>query len=103
MASTAVSARSKGENISHFTGVRLRVIGSGQLQLSMVSMSEINTQVMLPLTMSTATNREPLRLCNFNEQRAALIGKTTDFRDRFRINRIIIFSKEVATEYPGIS
>jgi hypothetical protein len=100
MATTAREG-SRGENISHFTGVRLRVTGVGNLNMSFYSMDDINHQDLAPLPMSVATNIQPFRLANFNEQRASLKIGTTEFQEYFRINRIIIFSKELYTSYPG--
>jgi hypothetical protein len=102
MASTATDQLSLGENISHFGAVRFRLVGNGRLQLRFVSLDEVNTQILMPLPIHPVTNREQTRLANFIDQRAMLEGKTTEFRERFRINRIIIFSKPIWTEYPGI-
>lgn len=92
---------SSGENISHFTAVRLRVVGSGNLNMTLYSLDDVNSQVLAPLAMSATTNIQPTRLANFNEQRAALWLGTTEKDEYFRINRIILFSKEIFTSYPG--
>lgn len=92
---------STGENITHFTAVRMRVTGSGKLRLRMISEDEIVDQTLLPLDMLAATNIQPTRLCNFNQQRAQLEIKTTVKDETFLITRIILFTKEVATSYPG--
>jgi len=92
---------SSGENISHFTAVRLRVTGTGNLRMSLYSLDDVNSQTLEPLTMASATNIQPTRLANFNEQRASLRIGTTGFQEYFRINRVILFSKEIYTSYPG--
>jgi hypothetical protein len=93
--------KSSGENISHFTGLRIRVTGVGNLQLKVYSLDDIRSQDIAPLTMQTATDKIPTRLCNFTTQRASFELKTTEMDEHFRINRIVIYSKEVATSYPG--
>lgn len=100
MAQTAREG-SAGENISHFTAVRLRVTGSGSLVMNFYSLDDINSQQLAPLTMSASTNIQPTRLANFNEQRASLRIGTYQFQEYFRINRIIIFTKEIYSSYPG--
>lgn len=87
--------------INHFGAVRLRVTGSGSLQMRLLSLDEVKTSTLVPLTMSTTTNREPVRLSNFNEQRAALEIKTTSIDEIFIISKIVIFTKPVAVEFPG--
>jgi hypothetical protein len=97
----ALSAGSTGEIISHFGAVRIRVNGSGNLNLRFLSLDGVRTSTLVPLPMVTSTNIIPTRLANFQEQRAQLEGTTTESGEHFRINRIIIFVKEVFTEYPG--
>ena len=98
---TARSNISKGENISHFTGIRLRVTGSGSLRPTLYSLDDIRSEVLVAMTMSATTNIEPFRLSNFMEQRARLELKTTALNETFRINRIIIFAKPIFTMYPA--
>lgn len=97
----AGSGRSGGENISHFAAVRMRVTGSGQLQLTLSSLDNEIVQPLVPITMQNTTSKEPTRLCNFTTQRCFIRLETTEKDEIFRINRIIVFAKEVATSYPG--
>lgn len=92
---------SGGENISHFTAVRLRVTGSGSLKMRLLSLDEVRTSTLVPFTLTAATNRQPTRNCNFVEQRAQLEVKTTEIDETFRINRIILFVKELYSDYPA--
>lgn len=84
----------------HIVGTRLRVLGEGNLLLSLQDYSDIQTQDLSALAMSTATRFEPTRLANFQSQRTRLIGKITEIEEWFQIDRIIIYAKPVATEYP---
>ena len=98
---SALSQGSSGESISHFTGVRMRIIGSGDLKMTFKSFDEIEEQELVPFSMSATTAREPFRLANFNQQRAMLEGYTDVIDEIFKINRIIIFAKELWSDYPS--
>ncbi len=100
---SARGSGSSGEGINNFNAVRMRLTGSGSLLMSMFSLDDIRNTTLVPFTMSATTNIQPTRLCNFNEQRASLKIQTTAINEHFRINRIIIFSKEIFTSYPGTS
>jgi hypothetical protein len=99
----AVTARegSVAGNISHFTAVRMRVIGQGDLLMSLHSLDDERSQTLIPFSLSSTTRIMPTRLSNFMEQMASLSLETTEINDYFRINRIVIFSKEVFSSYPG--
>jgi hypothetical protein len=92
---------SSGENISHFTAVRMRVTGSGNLDMVLYSLDDVISQNLVPLVMASATNIQPTRLCNFNQQRAALHLSVDVIDEWFNIKRIMLFTKEHATSYPG--
>jgi hypothetical protein len=89
------------DNIVHFTALRMRVIGSGSLQMTMYSQDDVFSQTLVPFTMSATTNIRPARLMNFQHQKALFEGKTTSINERFEINKIIFFAKNVFSEYPG--
>lgn len=99
----AGSVGTTSENITHFTAVRMRVYGTGSLQLRLLSLDEVKTQLLVPFALQAATNREPTRLCNFNEQRCQLEIKTTEKDEKFTITRILVFAKEIYTDYPMVS
>lgn len=84
----------------HIVGVRLRVLGEGNLLLSLQDYSNIQTQNLIPLVMSTATRIEPTRLSNFQSQRTRLVGTVDEMDEWFGIRRIIVYAKPVAIEYP---
>lgn len=97
----AISEQSSGENISHFAAIRIRLNGTGSLKMSVHSLDDIRSKTLVPMTMQTTTRIIPTRLVNFMEQRAAFTLTTTEIDETFRINRIVIFQKEVFTSYPG--
>lgn len=92
---------SQDDVIVHYTSLRMRVTGSGSLQMRMISQDNVFEQTLVPFTMQATTNIRPTRLMNFQHQRALLEGKTTTINETFSINKIIIFAKAVFSEYPG--
>lgn len=78
----------------------MRVVGSGNLLLSLQDYDNVQTQDLVPLPLVATTRIEPTRLANFQSQRTRLVGKTTEIDEWFEIGRVIIFVKAVATEYP---
>jgi hypothetical protein len=97
----ALSEKSSGENISHFAAIRVRVTGAGNLKLKAYSLDDVKVKDLVPLAMQPLNRIEPTRLVNFMEQRASFELKTTAFGERFKINRIILYMKEIYTSYPG--
>lgn len=97
----AISEGSSGESISHFAAIRIRVNGTGSLQLKVYSLDDVKFKILVPLAMRTQARIIPTRLVNFMEQRASFELKTTVIDEEFRINRIVVFQKEVYTSYPG--
>lgn len=89
------------EEIVHFAGIRLRVEGSGNLNLTFYSLDNVDSQVLVSLVMTNTTAREPTRLANFISQRGMLKVGTTNIDEVFRINRIILFAKPIWSQFPG--
>lgn len=79
----------------------MRINGTGDLQMRLLSFQEVRSQTLVPFTMQTTTRVEPLRLANFNEQRVMLEGKTTEIDEYFKINRIILLGKPLWADYPA--
>lgn len=97
----AISEQSSGENITHFAAIRVRVNGLGDLKMAVYSLDNVRNKTLVPLKMSLANRIIPTRLVNFSEQRACFELKTTGINEKFRINRIVIFMKELYSSYPG--
>lgn len=98
--STALDSKSTGENINHYNAVRMSLRGEGLLLMTAFGLDDVTSFELMPFTMQTSTNIEPTRNMNFVEQRMALEIKTTEINEYFKINRIIIFSRELYTSYP---
>src|SRR5512145_592536 len=97
----ALSEGSAGENVSHFAAIRIRLNGTGNLKMAVYSLDDVRSKVLVPFAMSTKARIIPTRLVNFSEQRASFELKTTDYDEEFKINRIVVFMKEIYTSYPG--
>lgn len=97
----AISEASSGENISHFAAIRIRVNGTGELKMKVYSLDNVREKTLVPFQMNLLNRIIPTRIVNFMEQRATFELKTTEIDQHFRINRIVIFTKEVFTSYPG--
>jgi hypothetical protein len=97
----ALSETSSGENISHFAAIRVRVNGTGDLLMTIYSLDDVKSKELVPFTMQTLNRRIPTRIINFVEQRASVTLRTEEIDDYFRINRIVIFTKEIFSSFPG--
>jgi hypothetical protein len=90
------------QEILHFSAVKFRVNGTGSLRLRFISLDNVTTQTLVPITMTLLPGRQPQRLCNFISERGLLEGKTTAINEVFRINKIILFSKPLWAEYSSV-
>ena len=89
------------DNVMHYAGVRLRVVGSGNLDLTLRDQDQQSSVVLVPLTMAATTDIFPFRATNFVTQRAQLELSTNVENEIFRINLIVIFIRTMSMEYPG--
>ena len=89
------------DSISHFAALRMLVTGTGKLAMSIHSLYDIRSKVLVPFNLTNVIRVIPTRLVNFSEQRVTFEFKTTNMDDRFRIMRIIIFAKETDKSHPG--
>jgi len=79
----------------------MRIIGSGQLDMTMFSQDDVYSSTLVPFTMQATNNIRPNRLMNFQHQRAALRGRTDTINEWFKINKIVFYAKEVFSDYPN--
>lgn len=95
---TARPAGSSGEFFNHVAGVRMRVVGTGDLKMTLFSSDAVESTVLTPFTLEATSRLAPFRIANFTEQRVQLEFKTTELNETFRINRIILYMKPVFAE-----
>jgi hypothetical protein len=100
-------ARSKtlsgnGEFVHHIAAVRMRLTGTGSLQMQLNSLDDVNSVALIPFTMASPTAVEPTRLANFKSQRIQLECRTTEINEFiYKCNRIIIYAKPVEADLPS--
>lgn len=96
----ATKQQSSSGDILHFGAVRLRVTGSGNLDLSLRSLDDTNVSVLASQTMRTTTNKELVSLANYSDQRGQVKVSTNSIGEVFNISKIVVFVKSVASGYP---
>jgi len=87
--------------INHYAAIELRIRGSGILNTKLLSMDDITEEILIPLTMQSATNRQATRLSNFTEERARVRIWTENIDETLRLTELTIYVKPRATSYPG--
>jgi hypothetical protein len=85
--------------ILHVNAVRMRVTGSGNLDLVLHSLDNINTQSLTAIVMAATTNIEPTILANFKEQRVQLRFSVDAINEYFVISRIVLFIRPYQSGY----
>lgn len=94
------SQGSSGENIQHFSHLRLRVQGEGILKGQLISLDPTYTTDLPNTTMAAVAEIEPTILTNFVTQRAGVKFYTTEEGEWMRVNRVIVFLRDFGAEYP---
>lgn len=69
--------------------------------MTLSDLDDANPETLVPLTLSSAPGKEPTRLANHKSQRIKLKIYTTAIDEIVRINKIILYAKELYTSYPG--
>lgn len=85
--------------ILHAVGVRVRVAGSGTLNLYLRSIDNTSSEQLPSITMQSF-NTEPTQLANFVSQNMQVHGEVTAIDETFNICKIVVFVKPEAAEYP---
>ncbi len=100
LVTTALLPNENDENLIHYGGVRMRISGSGNLQATMLGMDSIVTNPLATTALSNAPGKDIFLLGNLISQKARLLLKTTAINETFKINRIILYTKDIYTSYP---
>ena len=98
---STASEGSGGENISHFSTIRVRATGQGYLKMVVFSLDQVKKKDLVPFELKALNRIQPNRIVNFVEQRASFELYTTEANEYVRINRIIVYMKEIYTSHPG--
>lgn len=92
----------QGELIHHVNAVRMRVIGSGNLDMTLLGLDDIQSTTLSPFIMQATRAIEPTRLANFKGQRILLRFGVNEIDEWFQIRRIILFARPVEADFPSI-
>ena len=92
---------SSGENVIHFAGVRMRVVGTGELDMTLYSLDDVRSTTLKTVPMSATEEFQKTRICSLTTQRAKLRISTDVKNEYFSISRIIIYTKPVYISIPG--
>ena len=98
----ARKAAGQGELIHHIAGIRMRITGSGSLDMTVSSLDDVNSVALQPFVMAATNYIEPLRLTNFKSQRIKLRFSVDVIDEWFQIRKIIVLVKPVEADYPSI-
>lgn len=88
------------ELINHYNGIKLAVEGVGYLRVRLLSKSGVKEVTLAPLGMSPLNDRHEFIKANFRQARVQVELKIIDIDEYFRIDKIVVYYKPVATSYP---
>ncbi len=86
--------------ILHIAAIRMRINGSGNLQIFLRSLDDIKVNKLKDLPMALFTNIEPTILSNFKDQRVQVEIRTANIDETFNVCKMVVFVKPVAESYP---
>lgn len=89
-----------GQFINHFAQIRIRLTGTGVMSARLISLDDVEESILADITMQSTTVRYVNHHANFEQQKARLELKTTEFGAQFLIRQIIFYVKPVGTNYP---
>jgi hypothetical protein len=89
------------ESILHYAGATFRINGTGFARLTLMGLDRVKQLTLGPITMATSPGFEPTRKCNFTSQRTLIRMETTDIDEYMKVNRIVLWVKELYTEFPA--
>jgi hypothetical protein len=88
------------DNINHYAGVRYRINGTGNLLTTLLGQDSVLVTPLANASLAANPGREPYLLANLLSQKARLQFKTSAINESIRMNRIIMFIKEMYSGYP---
>ena len=88
------------EYINHYTAIRLRVKGTGNLKLTLYSYDEEFSDPLADAVMAANTSIPSTALANFTQMMAKIDLRTTEIDEVFNVSQIIVFARPVGTSFP---
>jgi hypothetical protein len=77
------------------------VTGTGNLDMSLLSQDEVKSVTITPLALQSTNEKQPTKLTNFVQQRALLKISTDEINEFFYIQRLILYVKQMYSQYPS--
>lgn len=87
--------------INHFGGVKLRVFGSGNLQINLTGEDGVGSQDLLALTLLASPGFEPYRIFNFINEKCYIKLRTHLFGEHYTISSVITYAKALWIARPN--
>jgi len=97
----AASEGSSGGNIQHFSHLRIRINGISDLKTVVHSTDYVKSKELVPVVVRLLTRLQSVRIVNVVEQRASFEFAHLNMDYYVKINRIVIYAKEIYTSTPG--
>lgn len=96
--------KSFGPTISHIVGIRLRLLGTGNLKSAVFSLADkdgnCESQYLTATVMTGLKDKLPTVLANFRSMAICYEFRTTAINEILTISKIIPFVKPVSNNYP---
>jgi len=87
--------------ISHFGGLKLRVIGSGNLQINLTGEDGSNSQDPPGITLSTNSGAEPDRLINFINEKCSIKLRVSFPGEKFNLSKVTLYARPLWLRRPS--
>ena len=88
-------------NILHANAFRARVMGSGNLIVTLLGYDDLESSVLPVIVLSSTIKRTETRLANFQAQRIKVKVSLSAIDEWFRFNDYTVFAKNLWSSYPG--
>lgn len=88
------------EGLNTFTGLRLRISGSGSLQISVMGEDDSNIKTQKPYTLATSVGKPILRPLNYVSERCFIKLRVSNSNEWFRITSMRVFGLPIWYERP---
>lgn len=86
--------------VNHFNEIKLRIIGSGALNMTLYGPQQVKSKTLPITTLSATRDKEVVKLANFRHTRAQLELTTTVIDEYFELQYILVYYKPVAANLP---
>jgi hypothetical protein len=99
---TALLSPAETGNECTFTGLVMRVKGSGSLQITLTGEDGSDSFSAAPLTLSTAPGRALQRNLNYVNSKCSVKLRTSNYGEYFSIHKFILYASKLWEERPQV-